>query len=66
MDFGAMIRSKLGETCTLSPQSEDRLDEMLKLINAYAQEKYQEGYHAALADAENLAKRVTVGVTTAN
>ena len=51
MNLDAMIRGKLGEICALSPWTEDSLDEMLELIDAYAKEKYQEGYHDALEDA---------------
>ena len=66
MNLDAMIRGKLGEICALSPWTEDSLDDMLALIDAYAKEKYQEGYNAALSDAEDLAERVSVGVQAAS
>ena len=62
MNLDSMIRGKLGEICALSPWTENSLDEMLALIDAYAKEKYQEGYRDALDDAEMLAERVSLGV----
>jgi len=61
MNLDAMIRGKLGEICALSPWTEDSLDEMLELIDAYAKEKYLEGYHDALEDAQTLVERVSLG-----
>ena len=62
MNLDSMIRGKLGEICALSPWTEASLDEMLELIDAYAKEKYQEGYRDALDDAEMIVERVSLGV----
>ena len=61
MNLDSMIRGKLGEICALSPWTEDSLDEMIQLIDAYAKEKYQEGYRDALEDAQTLVERVSLG-----
>ena len=61
MNLDSMIRGKLREICALSPWKEDSLDEMIQLIDAYAKEKYQEGYHDALEDAQMLVERVSLG-----
>lgn len=61
MNLDSMIRSKLREICALSPWTEDGLDEMIQLIDTYAKEKYREGYHDALEDAQMLVERVSLG-----
>ena len=61
MNLDSMICGKLGEICALSQWTEDSLDDMLALIDAYVKEKYQEGYHDALDDAQTLVERVSMG-----
>ena len=61
MDLDSVIRGKLGEAYALSPWTEGKLDEMIQLINDYAEEKYQQGYLAALADVQNMVKNVSYG-----
>ena len=60
-NLDSMIRGKLGEAFALSPWTKGRLEEMIHLIDAYAAQKYEEGYQAAMMDAQSLAKRVCYG-----
>ena len=57
MNLDAEIRGKLGEAYAMSPWTEERLDEMIQLIQKYAEESYAKGYQAALADAQVAAER---------
>ena len=61
VNLDLMIRTKLGEAYAMSPWTEDKLDEMLQLIEDYAEQRYNEGYKAALVEAKKLAKRVSIG-----
>ena len=59
MDLQAVIRGKLGEAYAMSPWTEGRLDEIIHLIDAYANQQYKQGYQAALTDAQMAAQRVS-------
>ena len=61
MDLDSVIRGKLGEAYAMSLWAEDKLDEMIQLISDYAEEKYRQGYQAALADAQTVAQNVCYG-----
>ena len=60
-NLDAEIRGKLGETYAMSPWTEDKLEELIGLVTEYAEERYQQGYLAALADACDAAERVSYG-----
>lgn len=62
MDLHAVIRGKLGEAYAMSPWTEGRLDEIIHLIDAYAHQQYEQGYQAALTDAQMAARRVSYGL----
>ncbi len=62
MDLQSVIRGKLGEAYAMSPWTEDRLDELIHLIEAYARQQYNYGYQAALTDAQMAAQRVSFGL----
>ena len=62
MDLQAVIHGKLGEAYALSPWTENRLDEIIHLVDAYAQQQYEKGYKAALTDAQMAALRVSYGI----
>ncbi len=61
MNLDSVIRGKLGEAYAMSPWTEDKLEEMLQLIGDYAEEQYNKGYQAALADAQSIAQNVSLG-----
>lgn len=61
MNLDSVIRGKLGEAYAMSPWTEDKLDEMLQLIGDYAEEQYNKGDRAALADAQSIAQNVSLG-----
>lgn len=61
MNYDSAIRGKLGEAYAMSPWTEDKLDELLELLEAYGKQQYDAGYMAALEDAQSAARRATVG-----
>ena len=50
VNLDLMIRTKLGEAYAMSPWTEDKLDEMLQLIEDYAEQRYN-------ADREKVIKK---------
>ncbi len=65
MDLQAVIRGKLGEAYAVSPWTEGRLDDIIHLIEAYGRQQYEQGYRAALTDAQMAAQRVSYGLEQA-
>ncbi len=66
VNLDLMIRTKLGEAYAMSPWTEDKLDEMLELIEDYAEQKYKEGYQKAIVDAQIVAQNVCYGIEAIN
>ena len=60
-NLDAEIRGKLGEAYAMSPWTEEKLDELIRLVMDYADERYQQGYMAALTDVCDAAERVSYG-----
>ncbi|BAL83018.1 hypothetical protein SELR_13100 [Selenomonas ruminantium subsp. lactilytica TAM6421] len=66
LNLDVMIRTKLGEAYAMSPWTEDKLDEMLQLIEDYAEQRYKEGYQEAIVDAQSVAQNVSFGIEGIN